>query len=180
MLDIMMPIDGNTVHHITAQLLITRQELAEKESQLRDIMQKKRCLAEKMKLNADVAALREKEKELAKELEYALAYITKSGPDYCKEPYEDVREYIQCIAHVYGKAVYADDDGSLYVLQLDAEDGYMPDVGAMCDDHDALIPLSSLPQSEQTLIKRYLTQRYGKLRWTEHNTMQAAPTGVRR
>ena len=170
MLDKMMPISSDTVYLITAQLTLTRKQREEKEAQMREALHKKRNIDEKMKLNAELVTLKEEEAELTADLEYAINYIKRNGEDYCVTPDEEAMEYIYCIAQAYGKSVYADDSGELYIT--DNEDGYAADIGAPCNDPDELILLSTLPIAEQELIKRYITQKYGILKWTEHNTMK--------
>ena len=172
MLDKMMPISSDTVYLLTAQLTLTRKQREEKEAQMREALHKKRNIDEKMKLNAELVTLKEEEAELTADLEYAINYIKRNGEDYCVTPDEEAMEYIYCIAQAYGKSVYADDSGELYITKNDDDDGYIADIGAPCDDPDKLILLSTLPKAEQELIKRYITQKYGILKWTEHNTLQ--------
>ena len=172
MLNKIMPISSDTVCLLSAQLAIMQKQLAEKEAQMREALHKKRSIDEKMRLSAELVTLRKEEAELTADIEYAISYIKRNGDDYCVTPNEEAKEYIYCIAQAYGKSIYADDSGELYFTENNDGDGYVADIGELCNDPDELILLSTLPKAEQELTKRYITQKYGILKWTEHNTMQ--------
>ena len=153
MIDKLQPFTNSDVIRLSEELRGLQVKRSELEAHIHFIESNKGKKKELSLLKEQLSSLEDSENKLSYELKYVLDYINTNGEDYAFFPDEAGSEYAVCIGHAYGIAVFRSSNGDLYYEESNGQE-----IGYPCDNFVELSELSELPEGEQALILRYISE----------------------